>query len=175
MDRKTIGLLSVASINSTAGVFDVKAQQIDDGNGTITLAFGAFTPQSGSNLLVATITFLAKAPGSANVVFQNPTVISNISNKDVLKNYINGVYTISGVAITPTPTQSGPTPSPKKKDHDDDDEHENEHHSPTPTPTQTLTPTPTPETPAVPEFGLITGALALAASVGSFELFKKKN
>lgn len=127
-----IGLLSVASINSTAGVFDVKAQQIDDGNGTITLAFGAFTPQSGSNLLVATITFLAKAPGSANVVFQNPTVISNISNKDVLKNYINGVYAISGVAITPTPTQSGPTPTSSVS-------------TPTPTtiPTSTAAPTPT--------------------------------
>lgn len=120
-----IGLLSVASINSTAGVFDVKAQQIDDGNGTITLAFGAFTPQSGSNLLVATVTFLAKAPGNATVAFQNPTVISNISNKDVMKNYINGVYAISGVAITPTPTSSVSTPTP------------------TTIPTSTIAPTPT--------------------------------
>ncbi|MEO7047243.1 MAG: cohesin domain-containing protein, partial [Ferruginibacter sp.] len=83
-------LLSVASINSSSGVFDVKAQQTDDGNGNIALGFGAFTPQNGSNLLVATITFVSKAQGSANVNFANSSVISDISNQDVLKNVING-------------------------------------------------------------------------------------
>jgi hypothetical protein len=136
-----IGLLGVSSISSTNGVFDVKAQQADDGNGTISLAFGAFTPQNGSNLLVATITFLAKAPGAANVIFQNPTITSNISNKNVLKNYTNGLYAITGTAITPTPTSvvTSPTTTPATTPTT----------APTATPTTapTATPTPIPPTP----------------------------
>ncbi len=152
-----IGLLSVNSIDSTTGVFDVKAQQIDDGNGTISLAYGAFTPQSGSNLLVATITFLAKAPGGANVTFQNPTVISNVSNKDVLKNFVNGVYTISGVAITPTPTTTIPTATP------------------TTVPTSTTAPTPTATPTSTPGITVTIGAQATETYKTSLLLWGTKS
>jgi hypothetical protein len=49
--------------------------------------------------------------------------------------------------------------------------------TPTPTPIVTgPTPTPTPgDPPPVPEFGLITGLMALGASAGSFYFLKKKN
>jgi len=159
-----IALLGVNSIDSATGAFDVKAQQTDDGNGTITLAYGAFTPQSGSDLHVATISFFAKAPGSASVIFQNPTITSNISNKDVLKNVVNGIYAISGSPVTPTPTSPVVTPTSVPPTA-----------TPTVVPTSTTAPTPTsvPPTPTptpVPTSlptATPTSAPILAVAIGS--------
>lgn len=124
-------LLSVVSISNTNGDFGVEAQKTDT-NGTISLAYGSITPRSG-DLLVVTITFTAKSSGTANVMFANPSVISDVSNTDVLKNSVNGTYLISGSALTPTPTAVPTvpvtTPTPTRI-------------PPTPTPT-TVQPTPT--------------------------------
>jgi hypothetical protein len=96
--------LSVSSI--TGGDFDVEAQKTF-ANGTIHLAYGATVPKSG-NLLVATITFKALTAGTASVIFTNSSVVSNITNTNVLKSSTNASYSI--LAPTPTPTAT-PTPT----------------------------------------------------------------
>ena len=113
----------------------------------------------------------AKPGGPTNTPTPTPVLIvcheiKNDGKCEVkMRTSCTGKY-LPGPCITPTPTSVPVTPTPTSV-------------AATPTPTvvpeATLTPTPTPVTPAVPEFGLITGALALAASVGSFGLFKKKN
>ncbi len=126
------GIFDVISIDDNNSDFNVPAQEVI-GNGTLNIAYGSITPKSG-DLLVTTITFRAKATGLADVNFVNPSVVSDISNTDVLKNFNNAQYTVSGeVSIAPTiqptvtPTTVPPTSVP-----------------PTATPTQQLSPTPTP-------------------------------
>ena len=82
------GIFDVLSIDDTNSDFNVPAQEVI-GNGTLNIAYGSITPKSG-DLLVTTITLRAKAPGIADIIFVNPSVVSNISNTDVLKNFING-------------------------------------------------------------------------------------
>jgi hypothetical protein len=160
-------LLSVVSISNTNGDFGIEAQKTDS-NGAISLAYGTITPKSG-DLLVVTITFLAKSSGTANVAFANASVISDVSNTDVLKSSIDGQYTIIGSALTPTPTAVPTvpllTPTPTRI-------------PPTPTPT-IVTPTPTSPvvlTPtSVPALSLAISAQPTDTYASSFLLWGTKS
>src|SRR5690606_5947632 len=89
-------ILDAVTIDDANSDFNVPAQEVI-GNGTISIAYGSITPKSG-DILVTTITFRAKTAGVADVNFVNPSVVSDVSNTDVLKNFVNGQYTVSGVA-----------------------------------------------------------------------------
>ncbi len=124
-------IFDVLAIDDTNSDFNVPAQEVI-GSGVLSIAYGSITPKSG-DILVTTITFRAKATGIADVNFVNPSVVSDVSNTDVLKNFVNGQYTVTSTATTPTPTQTQPTSVPPTS-------------APTPTsvpPTSAPTPTPT--------------------------------
>jgi hypothetical protein len=101
--------LSVESV--TNGTFEVEAQKVI-GTNSVTLAYGTTTPKTG-NQLVATINFKALSAGSANLTLSNSSVISNISNGDVLNTATGATYSIVSQP-TATPTPLPPTPTPTK-------------------------------------------------------------
>lgn len=126
-------LLDVVSIDDTSSDFNVAAEE-EFSNGTINIAYGSITPKSG-DILVTKVSFVSKASGIASVNFVNPKIISNVSNTDVLKNSINGTYTISASPTAPVTPTSAPTASPQPTS------------GPTSTPQPTSPPTSTPVPP----------------------------
>jgi hypothetical protein len=109
-------LLDVVPPVSNAGSpFEIQAEN-DISPGSVKIARGTNTPVSGANILVATVTFKAKAAGTATVKFANGSaVIRSSDNANIYSGGSDGNYTISTPASpTPTPTPS-PTPSPGAK------------------------------------------------------------
>ncbi len=103
--------LQVTSLSTTNTAYPYYATQTyDNGAGTLSFAgYGSY--QTGSALLVGTITFKAKAAGTASVTFKNTSVIaySQYNNND-LTSTSGGTYTLTN-PVTPTcPTGQIGTP-----------------------------------------------------------------
>ena len=85
-------LLDVISVKSESE-FEIGAQKTIE-EGKIILAYGTTTPKSGDHL-VATITFKAKSPGTAEVSFIDGSfVASSVTNTNILGNKISAIFTI---------------------------------------------------------------------------------
>lgn len=122
-------LLSVASISSSSGNFDIEVNK-SVSNGIITLTYGSTTPQSG-DLLLSTINFTPLSPGAAVVSFANSSILSSNTNSNIFKSASSATYMIVAPTVSPTqiPTVTiASVPSPTV----------------TSTPTSTPTPTPSP-------------------------------
>ncbi len=100
-------LLDLVSVNNTGIDLDIVVP-LTNTAGTVNLAYGSIVPKSG-DLLISTLNFHAKAAGNVDMDFVNPSVVSDISNQNVLKNFTNGNYTITGVGATSTPIPPTPT------------------------------------------------------------------
>lgn len=132
-------LLNLVSISNTGADFTAfEDPNVTPPPGSFSLISGSTTPKSG-DLLIRTITFSAKATGTATVQFINPILASSITNTDVLKSFTNGVYTITTAVPTPTST---PVPTATS--------------APTPTATATPIPSVIPPTPTPTPTGVVT-------------------
>lgn len=95
-------LLSVVDVSSVNGDFATEAIKTVT-NGKISVAYGSIAPKSG-DLQVVKVNFQAINSGIADVTLENSSVVSSVSNTEVLKNTIGGVYTITGAGVTATTT-----------------------------------------------------------------------
>ena len=89
--------LSVVSISTTGTFLTFWAENTyDNTTGTIHLQGGLPTPgYTGTDGLVATITFKVKDSGTANVSFDlSSEVLTNSNNTNILSNRVNGEYTL---------------------------------------------------------------------------------
>lgn len=106
-------LLSVVSVSKTGSAFSLWTTEPTFSNsaGTITFGGGSPTPFSNRSNLIS-ITFTAKAAGSASVGFGDASALAaDGRGTDVLQNKTGGTYTIAAAA-TPEPT---PTPTPTEE------------------------------------------------------------
>jgi hypothetical protein len=144
-------LLDYVSI-SNSSAFNIVATSTG-GGGTVSIDRGA-NPSVTGNQLIATVTFHAKATGTANLTFDTSSsgskVVSANDNQNYLTSATGGSYTISA-PVSPPPPPPSPTPSPSP--------------SPTPSPspspsspkkssgsgtTTSPSPSPTPTSPSAP-------------------------
>lgn len=113
-------LLSVISVGKTGSAFSLWTTEPTFSNaaGTVTFGGGSPTPFTAASNIV-TVTFRTVAAGSANVTFQNASVLAaDGRGTDVFENGASATYTITA-ATTPTPSPT-PTPTPAEPEPEED-------------------------------------------------------
>jgi hypothetical protein len=89
------GLLTFVSIDSASSAFDITASQTG-GSGSVSIQRGATAPKTG-DLYIATVKFTVVGTGTANLNFQNSSLLLRSSNNtDILNEKLNA--TITGIA-----------------------------------------------------------------------------
>src|SRR3989338_3022737 len=109
------GLLEVVSVSKSSSVFSLWVEEpiFSNSSGTVKFNGGVANPGfNGSNGSLVSITFKAKASGTASILFTDAAVRKNDGlGTDILTSKNSGVVQIRAVKPpTPTPT---PTPTPK--------------------------------------------------------------
>lgn len=109
---------SLVSENSWATVFSQK--EVDNQRGSIKLNGGASQSTEGENLLLGTINFKVKKPGTARVNFTDQSVIYK-GTTNVLGSSSGGVYTLTSASrvsdqATPASLVSSQTPATSSAD-----------------------------------------------------------
>jgi len=105
------GKLSVVSVSKDGSPFNLWVTEPSAAGGKITFAGGGTSAISG-NKSVVSITFKAKAEGSAKVDFQSATLLAG-AGQNVLSGSTGGTYTITAAAAAPDPTPK-PEPEPER-------------------------------------------------------------
>jgi hypothetical protein len=100
-------LLQFQSINPSGSAFSIDAAS-SGGSGSVSIARGNISAVSGSNLLVAQVTFQVLSAGTASITFSGSSaVVSSSSNQDILNTKSGASYTISNPAPPAPPPSSG--------------------------------------------------------------------
>lgn len=103
--------LTAVSVSKDGSPFNLWVTEPSVGGGNVTFAGGGTSPITGSQTVV-TITFKAKAEGSASVDFTNASLLAG-AGQDVLSGSTGGTYTITPASSEPEPEPT--TPEPKEE------------------------------------------------------------